>query len=103
MKPRHLKAFDREFDQNNSSTKCYIYKEGTEIPVFLDRDSNKIILSFTYRGNKYNSVEITCNARQDYIAFNLSRIKFDGIDLDPIDLKNLADCIDKMFDAIADL
>jgi hypothetical protein len=103
LKTRNIKAFDREFDHNDSQTKCYIHKEGTEIPVYLKRDLNKITLSFTYRNHKYTSDEITCNGRQDYVAFNLERIKFGGLDLEQTDLNNLADCIDKMFEAVVDL
>lgn len=102
MKTRNIKAFDREFDPNNSKTKCYIHKDGIEIPVYLKRNADKIQLSFTYRGNKYTSNEISFNSEEDFIAFTFLRIQFAGIDLDQIDINNLADCVDKMFETIAD-
>lgn len=98
MKKKKLdKFFDRDFNPLKNETICYVHKDNEEIPVFIKRQNNNIFkLRFSFKNQLYISQEIIIKNENDLV--DSSRIIFDGIVLNNIDMKNLSDCINKMVD-----
>ena len=92
------KNFKRDFNRHKNNTLCYIHIKNTEIPVTLHKDKNVVTLTFNYQGKFYQSEKIEINSINDRIGLNTEKIIFNSIVLDDIDISNLTDCIDDMFD-----
>ena len=92
------KSFDRDFHPYKNTSICYITLKEIETPVRISRESNKVLMSFSFEGKSYNSEEIIFDNEHDYLNMDPSIIRFKGIDLKVIDLANLAKCVDKMID-----
>jgi hypothetical protein len=97
-KKKQNKAFDRDFNPLKNKSVCYIHKDSEEILVFIERQNNIFKLWFTFKSQVYISHEIIIKNMNDLVS--PSRIKFDGIELNSIDLGHLSDCIDNMVDNV---
>lgn len=92
------KSFDRDFLPYKNTSICYININEIETPVRISRESDKVLMSFSFEGKSYNAEEIIIDNEHDYLNMDPSRIRFKGKDLNGIDLMNLAKCVDKMID-----
>lgn len=98
MKKR--KSFNRDFNAFENRTTCYIHYENIEIPVYICRERNTIKLNFTFNKKTYSSEEIEIFRSSDLISSDLNVISFNGIVIKDTDRRNLASCIDRMFDNV---
>lgn len=104
MKKRKGRSFDRDFDASKDITTCYINYRNEETRVMLNRKDKTITLSFSFNGVNYRSDTINMERDGNLIIIRESQIKFHGIEeLHQIDIKNLIDCIEKMFEYKYDL
>lgn len=98
MRKRKDKSFDRDFDANRNSTVCYIHNNNDEISVILNRIDRIATLGFSYNGVTYKSNEIEMSWHSGIIEVDKSQIRFDNFDIKEIDLTNLANCLEEMFE-----